>query len=226
MGSIIALVIIILLSLFIVRVGSTALMMTGLSWDSASFQAYSAFFGVGFTTREAELVVNHPFRRRIIRDLILAGNVGLTSALATIIVTFLQKNDSSATLTTIGLVAITVITILLLGKIEIIQRVLDRSIRMGLEKLGKIHVMDYELVLRAQSGFCVSELDISEDHFLSGKELGESRPADHGIIVLGITKTDHNFIGAPDRHHIIEAGDSLLIYGHEKNLKKLSLKKP
>ncbi len=41
-------------------------MMTGLSWDAASFQSYSAFFGVGFTTREAELVVNHPIRRRII----------------------------------------------------------------------------------------------------------------------------------------------------------------
>ncbi|MCB1064424.1 MAG: potassium transporter TrkA, partial [Verrucomicrobiae bacterium] len=65
-------------SLVIVRVGSTALMMTGLSWDTASFQSYSAFFGVGFTTKEAELVVDHPIRRRIIRDLILAGNVGLT----------------------------------------------------------------------------------------------------------------------------------------------------
>ncbi|MDZ4851234.1 MAG: hypothetical protein SGI77_18250 [Pirellulaceae bacterium] len=47
----------------------------------------SAFFGVGFTTREAELVVNHPVRRRIIRDLILAGNIGLTSSLATLVAT-------------------------------------------------------------------------------------------------------------------------------------------
>ena len=66
---VIALLVIALVSLLAVRVGATALMMTGISWDTASFQAYSAFFGVGFTTKEAELVVNHPVRRRIIRDL-------------------------------------------------------------------------------------------------------------------------------------------------------------
>ena len=63
---VIALLVIALVSLLAVRVAATALMMTGLSWDTASFQAYSAFFGVGFTTKEAELVVNHPVRRRII----------------------------------------------------------------------------------------------------------------------------------------------------------------
>ncbi|MDP4582910.1 MAG: hypothetical protein NWT04_03235, partial [Verrucomicrobiales bacterium] len=80
MGPLLTLLVIVTISLIVVRVGSTALMMTGLSYDTASFQSYSAFFGVGFTTKEAELVVDHPVRRRIIRDLILAGNIGLTSA--------------------------------------------------------------------------------------------------------------------------------------------------
>ncbi len=223
MGPIIALIVIVLVSLLIVRAGSTALMLTGLSWDAASFQAYSAFFGVGFTTREAELVVNHPLRRRIIRDLILAGNVGLTSGLATIIVTFLQKNSSSAILTTIALLIASLVIILLLGKVGIIQRALDRSIRFGLEKFGMIHVLDYELLLRVQSGFCISEIDVQESHSLVGKELGESRPADFGIIILGITKSNKDFIAAPKRHQIIEPGDTLLVYGHEKNLREMGV---
>ena len=78
MAAIVSLIVIAMVSLLAVRAGTTALMMTGLSWDTASFQSYSAFFGVGFTTREAEMVVNHPVRRRIIRDLILAGNIGVT----------------------------------------------------------------------------------------------------------------------------------------------------
>ena len=53
MSAIIALLVIALVSLLAVRVGSTALMMTGLSWDTASFQAYSAFFGVGGTGRSS-----------------------------------------------------------------------------------------------------------------------------------------------------------------------------
>ena len=92
MTAIITLAVIAFFSLLAVRVATIALTMTGLSYDTAIFQSYSAFFGVGFTTREAELVVNHPVRRRIIRDLILAGNVGLTSALATTVASLLQNS--------------------------------------------------------------------------------------------------------------------------------------
>lgn len=105
MAPVIALLIIALVSLLAVRVGATALMMTGLSWDTASFQSYSAFFGVGFTTKEAEMVVNHPVRRRIIRDLILVGNVGLTSALATLVVTMLQSSSGGNGLVMFGWLA-------------------------------------------------------------------------------------------------------------------------
>ena len=50
-----ALLIIVAVALLIVRIGATALMMTGLSRDVAEFQAISCFFGVGFTTNEAEI---------------------------------------------------------------------------------------------------------------------------------------------------------------------------
>jgi len=94
MTAIATLLVIAAFSLLAIRVATMALVMTGLSSDTASFQCYSAFFGVGFTTREAELVVNHPVRRRIIRDLILAGNIGLTSSLATLVATMLQHPNS------------------------------------------------------------------------------------------------------------------------------------
>ena len=54
------------LSLVITRIATTALSLTGLSWEAAKFQARSAFTGTGFTTSEAERVVDHPVRRRVI----------------------------------------------------------------------------------------------------------------------------------------------------------------
>ncbi len=65
------------LSLTITRIGAVALMLTGISAESARFQARSAFSGVGFTTTEAVAVVNHPVRRRIVMVLMLMGNVGV-----------------------------------------------------------------------------------------------------------------------------------------------------
>jgi hypothetical protein len=215
MGPLIALLVIATVSLLIVRVGATALMMTGLSWDSASFQSYSAFFGVGFTTREAEHVVNHPIRRRIIRDLILFGNVGLTSALATIIITFLDAKDSFLSLLgSLGLLAGGGLILFLLTKIGVVQRLIDYSIRRALESSSVLRVMDYDLLLHVQSGYCISEIDILEDHPLAGRHLGDSRPADQGIIVLGIHRHGE-FTGTPTRHALIHPGDTLLVYGLE-----------
>lgn len=56
---------VIFFSSLIVRAAAIALMMTGMDEKRARFQALSAFSGTGFTTREAEFVINHPKRRRI-----------------------------------------------------------------------------------------------------------------------------------------------------------------
>ena len=85
---------IIVVALLVVQLGANALTLTGMSQSVARFQACSAFFGVGFTTREAEMVVDHPVRRRIILHLIIAGNIGITSALATLVVTVMNDDKS------------------------------------------------------------------------------------------------------------------------------------
>ena len=56
----------IFISFLIVRAAAIALMMTGLDHKRSIFQALSAFTGTGFTTKEAEKVINHPLRRKII----------------------------------------------------------------------------------------------------------------------------------------------------------------
>ena len=142
MAPVLALLVIALVSLLAVRVGATALMMTGLSWDAASFQAYSAFFGVGFTTREAELVMNHPLRRRIIRDLIFAGNVGLTSALATLVVTLLQSGTGTHAVYIVGTLLGGLVLMCWLFRTGWFQRLLDHLIQRTLESAGMVKMLD------------------------------------------------------------------------------------
>ena len=223
MGPLIALLVIVAVSLLVVRVAAMALMMTGLSRDTASFQAYSAFFGVGFTTTEAEHVVNHPVRRRIIRDLILLGNIGLSSGLATIIITFINARESLAQVfLSLACLAVGALLFYLLGRIGVLQKMMDISIRKALEKSRALRIADYETLLRVQSGYCVSEIDILPNNPFAGRKLGESRPADSGVLVLGITR-DKEFIGAPDREEVVEIGDVLLVYGLAKDIKPYSI---
>lgn len=44
--------------------------------------------GTGFTTRESELIVNYPIRRRVLMTLMIIGNLGLVSIVSTFVVTF------------------------------------------------------------------------------------------------------------------------------------------
>lgn len=84
MLSILLLILTLALSALVVRVGAIALEITGLPEEKAYFQALSAFVGVGFTTRETELVMNHPERRRIIKMMIRLGGAGVITSIASL----------------------------------------------------------------------------------------------------------------------------------------------
>lgn len=221
MTAIITLTVIALFSWLAIKVATTALMMTGLSFDTASFQSYSAFFGVGFTTKEAELVVNHPVRRRIIRDLILIGNIGLTSALATMVATFVQGNNVLQSLLIILAAVAIALASSYIGRIRILRRTLDRLISYSLTQAGLVRVLDYELLLRVEHGYVVSEYLIESGNPLVGKMLRESRPWDAGVVVLAIRRDDELLPGIPGPSQTVHAGDVLVLYGQEKDALRL-----
>lgn len=97
MASIISLIVIVSLSVLITRIATIALIHTGLSDTAAKFQARSAFTGVGFTTNEAESVTEHPVRRKVVMLLMLLGNVGIVSAISSLIITFVDPSKDRLT---------------------------------------------------------------------------------------------------------------------------------
>lgn len=225
----IALFIIAFVSLIIVRIGATALMMTGLSRPVAEFQSISCFFGVGFTTAEAEMIVSHPVRRRIATHLIVAGNIGLTSALGALIISFVQNepdwldglHNSDSPLTffiRLGVILFGVTVIALLFQPRIVKAPLERFIRYSLERAGVARVLDYETVLHAKDGFVVAQVEIDAGHPLIGSTLSGAALGSRGVLVLGVQRDAGEHIGAPGPNTGIEAGDVLTVYGNEAKI--------
>ncbi|MEP4076869.1 TrkA C-terminal domain-containing protein [Haloferula sp.] len=221
--SLIALLAIVVVALLIVQLGANALVLTGMSQAAARFQASSAFFGVGFTTLESEMVIDHPVRRRIILYLIISGNIGLTSALATLIVTMVKNEAAGISfLLILFLILGGVVAFGLLMNVGWIKRPMDTLMTKMLKKAGVIEALDYEVLLHVKDGFSVSEVEVEEAHLFAGKALSESRPSDHGLVVLGIHRKDGLFIGAPDKNERIEVGDVIMIYGAEKTVRRIT----
>jgi hypothetical protein len=92
MGAAISIFVLLSVSIFVVRLAAVAMRLTGLDDSSASFQALSAFTGTGFTTQEAEMIVNYPVRRRIVSLLMIVGNLGLVGVFATLVASLVQTD--------------------------------------------------------------------------------------------------------------------------------------
>ena len=209
---------VVLVSLLITRVATIALSLTGMSTESARFQARSAFFGVGFTTTETESVVNHPVRRRIILWLILLGNAGVISVVATLMLSF--GGDSSQKglrlLALFGGLAI----LLFVFSTRAVDRALTPLIRRMLRRWTAVHVADYADLLDLEGDYEVSELEVEPGDWIAGKSLSELKLRDEGVIVLGIHR-GRDYIGTPNGHARIAPADRLILYGREERLIEL-----
>lgn len=202
-----------LLSLLITRVATTALTVTGLSRESARFQARSAFTGVGFTTSEAEGVVNHPVRRRVILILMLLGNAGLVTIVASLLISFSRAADASQAWQRILLLVVGLVAIIFLANNKTIDRAMTRFITWMLQRFTDLDVRDYAGLLQLAAGFGVIELEVDEQHWVADKSLEELQLRREGVAVLGIQKTDRSFIGVPNGASVVEPGDTLILYG-------------
>jgi len=222
--ALISLLLVILFSIIVIRVGSVALKMTGLSRDVAIFQAQSAFSGTGFTTSESEIVVSHPVRRRIIRILMMLGSAGLTSAMATLVLTFIGRSPEEMAYRGLWL-ALGLLALYLFARSEFIDRCMSRFFEKLLDKWTTIRVYDYEQLLGLSKGYTISKFKVKEDSWLAGKKLRELELDREGIIVLGIYRKvngKEKYIGAPKGDTVMKVGDVIVCYGHEEAIISLS----
>ncbi len=213
MIAVISLLITLTLSLLVTRIGSMALMLTGLSAETARFQARSSFTGVGFTTQEAENVVAHPVRRRIIMLLMLLGNLGIAAVVATLMLSMLGSYQSDHGWLHFALLLFGLVLLVLAANNRHIERRLNRVIARVLKRWADLTVRDHVAILQLEKGYAVSELLVEPQDWLAGKSLLALRLPDEGILVLGVRREDGAYFGTPTADMEIHPGDMLVIYG-------------
>ncbi len=210
----------ILVSFLFVRGAAIALMMTGLEKKKARFQALSAFSGTGFTTKEAELVINHPVRRKIMTWLMIMGNAGVVTVIVTATSSFATSSGFQLPIN----VLILILGIFLIYKLMTHRRIMkkwENFIERKLIKSPAFEEASTEDLLHFLEGYGVVKKIISEDSSLVGSSISESGLSEKGALVLGIER-GKSWIPIPKARERIEIDDRLIVYGPNDVLKELS----
>ena len=213
------LIIAILISFVIVRIGGLALQLTGMEPEVARFQALSAFSGTGFTTTEAERVVRHKTRRRIVTILIILGNAGLVAIIATLVASFTNVTGYGWFFARLGVI---IVSIFILYRLIVTSRIGNRAlywVRKPLMKRILVEAPAIEEIFHAGKDWGIILLTMKEKSKGIGMTLDDVK-ADEGILVLAIDRED-TFISEPELQEKIQQGDRLLVYANTKSAREL-----
>jgi TrkA-C domain len=223
---IIVLLVALFVGLLITRIATVALVFTGLSRDLARFQARSAFTGCGFTTREAEQIVQHPLRRRIVMFLMLLGNGTVVVAISSLIPVFMAVPDETGShgfMMTYRLLwlALGLLLLWMLAASRWVDRRLSRLIGWALTRFTSLEVQDYHGLLRMSEGYTARELEVHAGDWVVARSLADLRLSDEGVQVLGIRRTNGDYVGTPTGTTYIRRDDTLVVYGRTAHLQEL-----
>jgi len=214
-----SLLLLLYVTLFLARIATILLVYTGVSQEIARFQAWSAITGCGFTTSEAEQVVDHPLRRRVIRILMLFGNIGIIAAMASAILGFISHDVNSWVKLAVMVGGLGLLWGLACSrKVEyLLARWLDRLLR----KQAALSFSNYSNLYRLPAGYRISLTVIDRNSPWREKTVGDCPFSKYHVILLGIQHPRERFKASPAVDAVIRDGDSLTFYALQSDLEQM-----
>lgn len=209
-------IILIFIEIFII-----SMKVTGLPRDKARFQVISLLTSTGFTTRESELITQHPTRRKIAERIMIfkyfAGIIGTATLFNAFINSVAKKTEIFDVVIWIALLSVIFI---IMGNRWIINKI-DSFVEYQLMKQSEAYKKRFKSKnLWTTEEFGIVDIVLSEASYLIGIKLKDSGLKSNFIQVLQVDKGDMHY-PFPKADYVFEVGDRLTIYGNLSNIKML-----
>ena len=200
--------------------GSVSLEATGMERSRAHFQALSALSGTGFTTKDAETVVNHSTRRWIVTWLMFFGNAGFITILILIIVS-IGTNMTNISTERIVLVSVFIGISLLFVWLGMMDRVSNSMVRLlRKSRFLKQDITDWD-ILHREGDYGVFRIAVQHNAAEIGMSLSESQFWRPSVSVLAVER-DSGVLPSPASDLELRKGDMLLCYGKVREIMGLT----
>jgi hypothetical protein len=217
---------IILIYVIFIEIFTVIFKMTGLTNDKARFQVISLFTNSGFTTQEAELIVNSKIRRKIANLTMLSGfilNVTVISVLVNVFIT-LGQAESTDVLKFFLVIGGFFVVMYILKKLKVFEFLLKGITERITNRIiygGNTNVIEVLDTYGKNSIVQIKIINLPE--ILNNVTLEKSDLRSNGINVLAITR-DGETNAHVTKDDIIKAHDRIILFGRLASIKKVFLK--
>lgn len=212
------LLIIFLILLLLSEIIAILLKLTGLDMEKARFQVISIITHTGFTTRESELIAQHPKRRRIVSYLMLLSYVVQATFFSILISAIKDKGFFNITLISFFIILI----IVLIFKASSLLLKFEPFLYNLISKTQKksLNTKSIENIL-----YISEEYEVIEFVVISKNQLCNIHLRDFSLDFIKVLLIDkgHTIIPIPKGNDLVEEGDRVIVYGRVDKLKELIL---
>lgn len=196
----------------LIEILSIVLKLTGLELSKARFQVISILTHTGFTTRESELIVQHPTRRKIASVLMIVSYVAQIT-LITLLFNVLTQATRNILGTAIALFIMAAFVVLVTQSKKLsnwFDQVTEKLLKKRIQKSASGDRI--EQVLNLSPEFSIYGLLVDTDSLICDKTLSELKLKEHFIQILKIDRGSE-VIDFPLADTRLLAGDRLIVYG-------------
>ncbi len=222
-GAIVLFVVFIFVYLIIAEIFVMLFRITGMTDEKARFQVISMLTNSGYTTKEAELVLDSRIRRKLARFVMMFGYAFTVTIVSTVVNIFLQFRHTliGGAIAFIPIVVLVILLTWLVKKNRWINSMIDKFIRKIANKLiydeksnPIIIIDDYGDVVLAKVELMIipNQLDNITLHDSNIKR-------EYGINIM-LKKTDNEEI-LPDANTKFNVGDIIVVMGKKKKIWEL-----
>lgn len=208
----------------LVEVLAIVFRITGLDSQKARFQVISILTHTGFTTRESELIAQHPLRRKLASVLMLVSYLAQVS-LISLLLNMISQNVTQLLYVGLGL-GLFVAIFFIVTRNKYVSRKIDRFVERFIAKkiMKQTKTRSVDQVLKISPDFAVYEILVDNESALSNSTLMDARLNEMFIHVLKIDR-GNSTVDFPNADFLMQVGDVLIVYGKIKSIKALALKK-
>ena len=198
--------------------------LTGLTAERARFQVTSLLTGTGFTTRESEIIMSSPRRRRLARITMLFGYVFTVTIVSALINVFMSMKSIQAEnqLFSLLIPLVTVALIFIFMRVPTVHTWGDRQLRRLADLIfARKETFNAVLLIDNLGSESIAQVTLRQipDEY-RGVSLAETRlRAETGILVM-LVEHPGGKPAAARADTVFEPGDKLTVFGNYKTICK------